>query len=375
VIQKNILILMMVMPISGLAHADSDCWETSRHVYDQAAGLIFTDQPDSLLELLFEWEDNCGDAEPVMRLKILASIWDGAFEEDIYNSRIIDALIWRYDSGRDREIKGRVKPGLASGDIASPADFAFGIAAFDSFTTIFADQLLPHTTAGTVEQFFCLFYSGEVDLAMAMLHGDDLAGSDLRWYYQREMSFLNQEVARPELALTGGYWRPGGDLLRVGDHLQWGATFGMRQDHWLARMVLEIRPGRTDYPYYVNNEYYEGMSDRFDNMYFGLEVGREFLDYGPHRIDLFVGLGFDGIKPFWEEDLVLGTVNANLGFGYRVFLGPARSWMAGVDYRFEFVGSRNSGGTELSGDATCLRFSFGYSFDSGKGRRLSGLGY
>ena len=212
-------------------------------------------------------------------------------------------------------------------------------------------------------------------MAFEMLHGEDLAGSDLRWYYQREMSYLQKEEARPVLALTGGYWRPSGELLRVGDHAQWGGTLGVRHDRWLGRLVLEFRPGRTDYPYYVDDGEYEGVSDRFDNFYFGLEVGREVVSYGPHRVDVFLGLGYDGIVPFWEEDLVLGTVNANFGVGYRVFLGKSKNWIAGVDYRFEYIGARNSGGTELSGEAACLRFSLGYSFDSGKGRRLSGVGH
>ncbi len=375
-IQRSLLVLLIIMAtLPGKGRAGVDCWEMSRLVYQAVPDLIYGDQPDSLLSVLLDWEASCGEAEPVMRLKILAAIWDGAFEEAIYSSRIIDALIWRYDPNRQKKVTGRVDPGLASGDIAGPADFAFGIASFDSFTTDWADQLLPHTSVGTVEEFFCLFYSGKVDLAYEMLHGQDLSGSDLRWYYQREMSFLGQEKARPEVALTGGYWRPHEDLLRVGDHAQWGVLLGVRHDRWLGRLVFEFRPGRTDYPYLVNNDNYEGRSNRFDNFYFGLEVGREVVNYGPHRVDIFGGLGFDGIKPFWEEDLVLGTVNINFGFGYRVFLGRGRSWVAGVDYRLESIGVRNSGGTNLSGDANCLRFSFGYSFDSGEGRRVSGLGH
>lgn len=375
-IQRILLILFFtVMVLPGAAQAKSQCRDMSSSVYQKAPGFVYSDQPDSLLGLLLEWEDICGEAEPVMRLIILASIWDGVFSEAIYSSRIIDALIWRYDANRQKDVTGKVDPGLASGGIAGTADFAFGIAGFDTFTTEWADQLLPHTSNGSLEQFFCLFYSGKDDLAFEMLHGDDLSSTDLHWYYQREMSYLKLEQARPVFALTGGYWRPSGELLRVGNHFQLGGTIGVRHDRWIGRLVFEIRPGRTDYPYQVNVGEYEGMSDRFDNVYLGLEVGREVVSYGRHRVDMFMGLGFDGIKPFWEEDLVLGTVNANFGFGYRYYLGQKQNWIAGVDYRFENIGTRNSRGTDLSGEAECIRFSFGYSFDSGKGRRLSGIGH
>jgi len=369
------MLIVIAAALPAAAAADDQCWEMSANVYQSAPDFFYNDHPDSLLGLLLDWEDTCGESEPLLRMKILASIWDGAFEETIYDSRIIDAIIWRYDDKRMKKVSGNVDPDLASGGIAGPPDFAFGIGSFDAFTTELADQLLPHVTSRTVEEFFCLFYSGKVDLAYELLHGNALAGSDLRWYFQRELSSLSQKEARPVFALTGGYWQPSGELLRVGNHAQWGMIVGLRQDRWIGRLIGEIRPGRTDYPYYVDNDGIEGMSNRFDNVYLGLEVGRELISYGPHRVDVFAGLGFDGIKPFWEEDLVLGTINANAGFGYRVFLGRNHNWIAGVDYRFEVIGTRNNGGTDLSGKARSVRVSFGYSFDSGKGRRLAGMGY
>ncbi len=368
---------MALMP--DQARADSldsgDCWKSSNHAYQNIPHLFYSNQPDSLLGVLMQWEDICGISEPLIRIKILASIWDDAFSEVIYNSNIIDYLIWRYDSKRNTKVLGEVDASLASGDVASAVDFAFYTADFDSFTTDLADQILPHTTTGSIEQFYCLFYSGKVDQAYELLHGDQLKGTDLRWYYSREMSSLNKKRARPVFALTGGTWKPGGDLQFVGDRPQYGCTIGMRQDRWIGRLVFDMRPGRSDRPYYVNEDGVSGRSNRWDNVYLGLEVGREIITYKQHRMDAFVGLGFDGLKPFWEEKLILGTVNANAGVGYRMYLGTAERWVVGVDYRVESIGVRNSGGTSLSGYADTVRFSLGFSPDFGKGRRLSGLGH
>jgi len=371
-----VLAVVMVPDQSRAEELDSgDCWKASNHAYLTVPHLFYSNQPDSLLGELMAWEDVCGDSEPLTRIKILASIWDGAFNESIYNSTIIDYLIWRYDPSRQTQVSGEVNPSMASGDVASAADFSFYTAYFDTFTTELADQILPHTEPGTIEQFYCLFYSGQVDTAYELLHGQDLIGTDLRWYYSREMSSLDKKRTRPIFAVTGGSWKPRGDMLFVGDRPQFGATVGVRQDRWLGRLVLDMRPGRSDYPYYVNEEGISGRSDRWDNVYLGLEIGRELVKFDRHRLDAFVGLGFDAVKPFWEEDLVLGTVNANAGFGYRIFLGETESWVVGADYRFEAIGVRNSGGTSLSGYATTLKFLIGYSPDFGKGRRLSGLGH
>jgi hypothetical protein len=361
---------------AGAENPDPDeCRKSSNFAYLTIPGLFYSNQPDSLFGVVMAWEDACGEVEPILRLKILAAIWDDAFTEGIYDHRIIDHLIWRNDPEREREISGEVNPGLASGDVASPADFAVHVDQFDTFTENLANQLLPHMSPGSVESFFCLFYSGQTDAAYEMLHGKDLTGTDLRWYYQREMSLLREDVARTIFALTSGVWRPEGDLLRVGDHAMVGVTVGRRKGRWLGRLVGEFRPGRSAHPYYVEQGDISGWSDRFDGLYFGLEVGRELGNFGPHRIDLFLGLGYDGIKPFLKEDLFLGTVNANLGFGYRLFLGSRKNWVAGFDSRFEYIGMRNAGGTSLSGEAVTLRFSLGYSPGSGKNRRLSGLGH
>ncbi len=312
----------------------------------------------------------------MVRLKILASIWDDAFTEKVYDSRIVDYLIWRYDPNRQKNITGPVNPSEASGDVATESDYAFYTASFDTFTTDLANQLLPHTKPESVEQFFCLFYSGETDVAFEMLHGRTLASSDLRWYYQREMNYLRKEKPRPIFSFTSGVWKPEGDLLLVGDHSQFSFLVSLRKEQWIARIVLEVRPGRSAHPYLVvNTEGNTEFSDRWDNIYLGLELGREMIKFGSHSVDGFVGIGYDAVMPFWDEDLLLGTVNANAGFGYRYFAGESRQWVLGADYRFEAIGSRNSGGTGLSGGATTLRFSVGFSPDLGNGRRRDGLGH
>ena len=356
-------------------HQWGECWKASNNAYQLIPHLFYSNQPDSLLGELMAWEDVCGDSEPLVRIKILASIWDGAFDESIYNSQIIDYLIWRYDPQRQSKVLGEVDPSMASGDVASAADFAFYTAEFDTFSMELADQILPHTEPKSIEQFYCLFYSGQVDAAFELLHGQELAGTELRWYYSREMQSLDKSRTRPVFALTGGTWSPKGELLFVGDHAQYGGTLGIRQERWLGRLVLDVRPGRTDYPYFVDEEGISGRSDRWDNVYLGLEIGRELVKYKGHRVDAFVGLGFDGVKPFWDEKLILGTVNANAGVGYRYFLGDIEQWVVGIDYRIESIGVRNSGGTSLSGKADTLRFSLGYSPDFGRGRRKSGLGH
>jgi hypothetical protein len=154
-----------------------------------------------------------------------------------------------------------------------------------------------------------------------------------------------------------------------------GLLTGVRWRHWLLRLAFEVRVGRTTEPYWVNESGYFGRSDRFDAVYIGLEFGHIVYRRDRHNIDLFVGLGFDGVKPFKEEDLMLGTVNANVGLGYRLFIGKNRNWILGVDGKHEWIGDRNENGDSLSGQAWSARVGLGFLFDEGRDSRLKGLGH
>lgn len=367
------LLVLLAAP-SFVRAQEGDCWDFSRHVYLTVPDLVYEGQRDSLFHLVQDWQDQCGFSEPALRLTILSAIWDEAFDESIYDIGILDALIWRYDEGRRRNVSGEVDPDWAPGGIASPADFAFGIEDFDAFTTDFADQLLPHMPDDSLERFFCLFYSGRQDQAWAMLEGHALTGTDLRWYHQRELSLLRKPVPRQILAFYGGQYVPRGNALYFGDHASFAVSLGLRKDRLLLRGLVELRPGRARYPYYVDHEGVTGTSDRFNNLLLGVEVGREIISWHRHRVDVFGGIAYDSISPFQDEDFELWTISLLYGVGYRVELGQSRRWLLGFDYRGERAGGRNSDGVDLDGGSTTWRLSLGFVLGQDRGNRLTGLG-
>ena len=367
------LLVLLAAPCCVWAQ-QGDCWDLSRHVYATVSDLVYEGQRDSLYHLVQDWQDVCGPSEPALRLTILAAIWDGAFDEALYDIGILDALIWRYDEGRLRNVSGAVDPDWAPGGIATPADFALGIADFDDFTTNFADQLLPHTPDDSLPRFFCLFYSGRQDEAWALLDGHALTGTDLRWYHQRELSLLQKPVPRAVLAFYAGQYVPRGNNLYFGDHASFAVSYGMRKDRLLLRGLMELRPGRARYPYFVDHEGVTGYSDRFNNLLLGLEIGRELVSWRRHRVDVFGGIAYDSISPFKDEDFELWTVSLLYGAGYRYELGESGRWLLGFDFRGERAGGRNSDGVDLDGNSRTWRFSLGYVLGQDRAGRLTGLG-
>lgn len=331
------------------------CTELNAFAYREIPRYVLSDRPDLLYELVLYWEDRCLVTEPIFRIKVLGSIWDAAFDEGMYGEEALDRLIERYDP----PVKSK-HPDL--------------LAAYNKFTADLSDQLLPHVPRGSLEEFFCLYYKGETAKAWALLESEDLEDTWLRYYYDEEIKYLTQTNSVPTLALTGGGWWPSGNVEFVGDKPLVGFLSGVRWPNWLLRFVFEVRVGRSDEPYWVDEDGYFGRSDRFEAILLGGEFGRILYKSGRHNVDVFVGVGLDAVKPFQDEDFILSTVNANLGLGYRFFAGKNRSWILGVDVRHEWIGERNESTNSMSGTALSARFSFGFAFNEGRDRHLEQLG-
>ncbi|MFN2369798.1 MAG: hypothetical protein ABR506_01445 [Candidatus Krumholzibacteriia bacterium] len=342
---------------AAAAAADGPCARASLTAYGIVPDLFYADRPDSLVGLLVAWDEACGPAEVIGRTRILAAIWDDAFDEWVYDDTIIDELAaYRrlLDRGRDP-------------DADDPRE------RYDAFTVALADQLLPHTDRGSLEEFFCLFYAGRTAQAMTLLSGEALADTELARLHGNAHEVLQAPQPVVSIALGGGLWRPGGDAEFVGGKTLVSALAGLRGRSWLGRLVLEMRLGRADRPYTVARDGLPRLSDRYDAVLAGVELGRIVPVRDRIALDVFGGVGADAIKPFKDEDLTLGTVQASLGLGCRVFLGPDRAWLLGLDARREWLADRNTSGTPLGGRAWSVRLVGGFVLDEGRGARRRAL--
>lgn len=317
--------------------------QVAASAWDLAPRLVTLGRPDLLADFIGFWEDRCGASEPLVRLRLLGAIWDGAFDESLYDAGIVDDL----DAWLQR----------------SPQYLSEGRLAFDDFTLSFADQLLPHQPEGSLPEYFCLLYSDRADEAAAALRADALADTWLRWYVDGgEVTPAEAPGEGPSsLLLTVGAWSPRGDVELAGDHVLVGGILEQELGGWFARLPLEVRLGRTDRPYLVDQDGVRALSDRFEAVYLGVECGRVVARAAGLRLDAFAGLGYDGIRPFQKQDIVLATLNLSLGMGLR-WAPAAGPWLAGLDFRREWLGTRNEGPDSLGGGACSLRMGAGLRF-------------
>ena len=120
-------------------------------------------------------------------------------------------------------------------------------------------------------------------------------------------------------------------------------------------MAIEGRLGRSDRPYFVREGEVTGYSDRWDALLLAVEAGTDVWRSGRQRANVFVGVGFDGLRPLRDSDISVAGANLGLGVGYRWQPFPERRWSVSADARFEWVSERNPEGTPLGGHAYSVR--------------------
>jgi len=351
--------VLLSLAFAGSGLAAEDCASASAVAYEEAPRYFRGDHPDSLYGLVLMWDTVCGPAEVIDRTRILGAIWDDAFDESIYGDDVLDGLITHGEvlrSGPDQE----------SDD---PRE------RYDAFTQNLADQMLPHQEANSLELFFCLFYSGRIDEAWTLLQSPDLPSTYLGDAYYYEIESLTVSLPEVVIAVTGGWWSVRGDAAFVGDKPLPGVLVGMRGQEWLGRMVVDVRAGRADEPYWASTDLRAGRSDRYNATHVGLEVGRVYHPGDRVDLDLFGGVGANFHKPFAEDDHVMVSAQASVGLGLRFVVGANRNILVGVDTKYDWwTDPSAAGATPMGGEAWVVRLAVGLKLDQGRNSRLRALG-
>ena len=368
---------------AGTAVAAFDTTDTCSGVTELAFAavpdLLHTDRLDSLFSLLGRWNAACGPSEAIMRTAILASIWEGTFDESMYDAGIMDHLLWGREKTERVHVQAHLNPISPFYAVASPVDGTLGIARYDSFTTTLADDMLPHAPPASPEEFFCLFYSGHKPEALARLRDQYYAGTELQNHYNIEVDDLTRQ-AGGRWGIYVGAWMPRGNLAQLGAHPTIGGIFGWHLRSIFGRLVGEVRFLDAKHPYEVDTGAEEdggfGVIETQDytSAYIGLEVGTPIARWRRVALDGMVGMGIEGIHYLSGSNDWLNSLNVSAGVGGRYFLADGRGGYLGLDLRFEHT-SYDAGpqGSDLRGHAWSLRLVFGTAINHDATRRLQSL--
>lgn len=363
------------VPVPELFAEDITCRNATEIAQQFVPYFMVWDEPDSLLATLDWWQTNCGSCEPIRRTRMLAAIWDDAFTEEMYDTRVIDDLAWRYSEDRLEAQRTRRYSNIGWGNVASLVDFTPGAADYDAFTEDVADQLLPHVVPDSVEEFLCLFYSGRPDTAFALLRDGVLEGTELHERYFAEMEAIDVPAYRDFWGVSWGWRRAMGDLGDLGNQQTLSVFAGRRWTRWSIDLGLGVRLGRADEPYYVRDGGFYGFSDRYAGVNLAVDVGYALARFGPVYWDAVIGGAIEALNPFQnEEDLVLTMAHGSLGTALRYEPRSDPRWFAAADWRRTWISDPPEEGTDLGGHAWSVRLALGFYLQHGEQKKLNALG-
>lgn len=317
---------------------------------------------DSIAIVSNRWEDFCGTTEPLFRLKVLTQIQGRTFSDIWMDKDYLMDFVFLYLDRLDyakepnaKQVYERYKIPFGYISLNSP---------FDDLTVVWANSLLEMADLLPVERAFCLLYSNQTDAFWEMLKDQKVTDAKLQEVYNGQIRKTNKMV-EGNLGILSGIFLPQSNLNEfIGIKPIFGFQIGAKINKVQYDLTLAFRPGKPANPYSVvfKDEIVE-TNYQFGG-YVGLDGAYELTNNYKKELDLLGGIGaeiMDAIEgdPEVENDSkTLGSLNLNLGLGYRIY--SKKMSFVGLQTKYNFVNLNNEKGTSLKGNYISLVLTYNY---------------
>ncbi|UCG12255.1 MAG: hypothetical protein JSU72_17430, partial [Deltaproteobacteria bacterium] len=333
---------------------------------------------DSVKIILDYWEQKCGLNEPLLRMRILSSIYEDRFSEDLYEESVVFFLL-RYEGSASAKSKRVPNPYLSYLYFWGYNNYGLIHPTFNEFTRKLARINLKKVQEGDVRYLLCKFYDHEFDFVFDELKSDRYNHTRLKRYYENEVEKTLSE-ADGHLGFIGGAWFPQGNTETLGVHPTVGFSLGFKKNRILYDFTLIFRFLDSSNRYTVEHKGSIIETKKFLGGYIGLDLGYETYRDRRNEIDFVIGAGLDGFTAYSnrhdkEDTKDINSFNFNVGLGYRYYFSDFTTKYIGFQVRMNFVDYHNPGGTNLSGNTVSLRITLSWSGNEFKYSRLRGLRY
>ncbi|MFZ4741106.1 MAG: hypothetical protein ACOYLE_08065 [Bacteroidales bacterium] len=333
------------------------------------------DSKDTLNAIIDYWEKYCGLSEEIIRCRILFAIDNREFDENTYDSTILNYLISYKNSTwglRNKYRETYIYYNWYSN--TSQPD------TLKSFTVNLAKVILARNDLKPIERFFLKMYSNDFEGTFAMLQSDDFKETKIHKYYFSEIQRNNRQIILHGDFILG-VWIPQDNLEILGNH----PFIGLRGGYKYKRLIVDATIGfkfvksPNVYKVYKNDSIWD--TDHFFGGYIGIDLGLEMFRIKNNSFDLIGGVAFDGFDAIKVDDpnsntdisKSISSLNLNIGLGYKYNINK---WnYIGVDFKYNIVDFKNNMGTDLSGNAFMINLIYGFFEKRYNVYRLEGLDY
>ncbi len=199
-----------------------------------------------------------------------------------------------------------------------------------------------------------------------MLHGKSFNNTTLK-NILTEPKYGELAKTQAHYAIGIGMWMPNQHLDTLGMHPYLGGQLGLRHDHLLADLALDLRVGASPNKYQVMIDGNLTDTKEFFGVSLRLDFGYEVMHLWGSDLFFTGGIGYDGITAYYEannpdddtDDVSkhLNSFNLNLGGSYRIYL--KNDHYLALTGRYHRLNFRNKGGTDLKGNAVSFGLEYG----------------
>lgn len=333
---------------------------------------------DTLDAVMNYWEKYCGLNSSLVSFKIIYSIHNRTFKEELHDasndstgtsSALSDSAYYR------KNIISYLTHFSPSGELSGTLRYGnnYMATAYRNYYTFIvntARTLKARTDLSPTEQFLVDYFAEPDSVKLQNLSGDEFKQSRIghAWLGMERDGGFNY-------AVVGGYWVPSGPLQHIGSHPLMGFMLGAKRSRLMIDVSFQFR-------FLLSPNYY--LTQRADTLvrtrhhagyYFGGDFGYSLLHNKKHQFDVLCGVAVDAVKTLAgtfdangdviTEGVNLSSLNINPGLGYRKYLrhrknrSAARHSYIGVQARYNFVNYNNKAGTDLTGNAFSICLIYG----------------
>lgn len=275
------------------------------------------------------------------RVEILSAIGDGRLNEDDVIEEVIREVVWF-----ER---------MAHNKTYTKSYF------FDSTTVNMARSFLDTLELSKDEELICRFYAGEISRIGKRLRSSEYKGTRIQeeykargTHFRRKLDFFG--------GFTGGVWIPVGNRNALGIHPTAGFALGADWPRYTFSIGIYVSWGHASDPYVVVKDGVARTTDEFTLAKPEIQFGRRLWYDNRHEFQVLVSSGGQWLRAIGKTDDYEGqtifSFFAAIGFAYRYFLGEFDESFIQVEPAIDFSKLDTDGGTDLSGAAITMKFSW-----------------
>jgi len=342
------------LPVSGF-FSNHICQEIAMEFTELIPEFYNQGEVDSLFVYMYDWDLQCGLAEPLLRMYILNQIATNTFSDDFFPDNIFDYL-------RDYEDISYFDHPHYYLDYYS-WEYEKMHPSFNPFTIELANYLKGYEDLSLTERFFVEFYSNDFEVARKRLNDKELEGTRLGKLYHKRMKKRYKDAYKPYGWIMAGAWLPRGNLALMGNHPQIGGGIGYHKNGFFVDLNLAVAFLKSKNEYEVSYMYQRQKVRGFTNFNISIAVGANFFVDRHPILKLGGAVGYESImaispNPEFDEP---GK------FIHSFFAGPllelsfpiTDKYYIGFYTRYNLLNFENRPGTNLKGNAQWLGVKFG----------------